>query len=266
VLVVALVALLLGTPAVGDAEQRAASLDRAHHAAPPTSAVPARFAAALLATEDSRFYLTPGIDPISIARASLVALTSAAESGAATVEQQLAKQLYTGGRSSGLGLKAEQVALAIKLDTTYSKPEILRMYAAVVYFGHGYWGLAAASHGYFHRPPDHLTWGQAALLAGLVQAPSADDPLTHPARARARQTHVLHRLVTIGILTRAAAQAAARLDHRRAPASAHPPPAPRLAAHDAVAYFLPPGGGFHRAAATPALTAGSPGRSTPTAR
>jgi hypothetical protein len=78
-------------------------------------------------------------------------LTGQGDEGGATLYQQLAKVLYTPGRS-GLFVEAEQVALAVKLNFSYSKPEILRMYASVVYFGHGFYGLAAASCGYFGRP------------------------------------------------------------------------------------------------------------------
>jgi membrane peptidoglycan carboxypeptidase len=67
--------------------------------------------------------------------------------------------------------------------------------------GHGYYGLAAASCGYFAEQPARLSWGQAAMLAGLVQAPSADDPLSHFANARAREAHVLIRLIATGTLT-----------------------------------------------------------------
>ena len=103
--------------------------------------------------------------------------------GGATLYQQLAKLLYTHGRSSASD-EAEQVALAVKLYLTYTRQQILQMYAEVVYFGNGYYGLAAASCGYFGVRPAGLSWPQAAMLAGLVQGPSLDDPLTHPANAR----------------------------------------------------------------------------------
>jgi membrane peptidoglycan carboxypeptidase len=81
------------------------------------------------------------------------------------------------------------------------------MYAEVAYYGHGFYGLEAASCGYFGRPPSALTWSQAAMLAGAVNAPSLDDPITHPATARAREEHVFARLVAVGNLTRAQADA-----------------------------------------------------------
>ena len=73
------------------------------------------------------------------------------------------------------------MALAIKLNLTYSKPQILQLYAEIAYYGHGYYGLNAASCGYFGRPPAQLTLVQAAMLAGVVNAPTYDDPLVYPA-------------------------------------------------------------------------------------
>jgi penicillin-binding protein 1A len=82
------------------------------------------------------------------------------------------------------------------------------MYSDVAYFGHGFYGLAAASCGYFGVRPAAMSWPQAALLAGLVQAPSLDDPLTSPVTARAREEHVIGRLVSVGALTQAQADRA----------------------------------------------------------
>ena len=120
---------------------------------------------------------------------------------------QLAKILYVPGRSGALA-KSEQILLGVKLALSYPKSEILQMYSSVAYFGHGYYGLQAASCGYFAVAPAALTWPQAALLAGLAQAPTADDPLTHLSLARAREAHVLGRLAAMGKLTQAQAGAA----------------------------------------------------------
>jgi membrane peptidoglycan carboxypeptidase len=201
--------LMLATPSVSTAPLLAQAFDRAHGAAYPGPLVPERFAAALVATEDHRFYSEPGFDPIAIGRVIVGRLTGQPDQGGATVYQQLAKMLYTSGRS-GAGVEAEQLILGIKLDLTYSKPQILRLYADVAYFGHGYYGLAQASCGYFGVTPAGLTWPQAALLAGLVQAPSADNPVAHFTVARAREAHVLGRLVATGTLTQAQAAKAYR--------------------------------------------------------
>jgi membrane peptidoglycan carboxypeptidase len=136
-------------------------------------------------------------------------LTGKPDQGGATLYQQLAKILYVPGPSGVLG-KGEQMLLGIKLALSYPKAKILQMYSDVAYFGDGYYGLQAASCGYFRVTPAALTWPQAALLAGLVQAPSAYDPLAHPALARAREAHVLGRLAATGTLTHAQAERAYR--------------------------------------------------------
>jgi membrane peptidoglycan carboxypeptidase len=205
----ALTGLLLVTPSVGDAQARTQQLDRLHHAVYPGPPVPGRFAASLVSTEDHRFYSEPGIDVFAIARLIAGRLSGRPDQGGATLYQQLAKMLYTPGRS-GIVVQAEQVGLGIKLDLAYPKPEILQMYADVAYFGNSYYGLAAASCGYFGVTPARLSWPQAAMLAGLVQAPTADDPITHFAAARARQQHVLGRLAATGMLSPAAAASAYR--------------------------------------------------------
>jgi len=201
--------LMLVTPSVSTAPSLAQAFDRAHGAPYPGPPVPERFAAALVATEDHRFYSEPGFDPIAIGRVIAGRLTGQPDQGGATLYQQLAKMLYTPG-SSGPGAQAEQVILGIKLDLSYTKAQILRFYADVAYFGHGYFGLAHASCGYFGVTPAGLTWSQAALLAGLMPAPSADNPIAHLTVARAREAHVLGRLVATGALTQAQAARAYR--------------------------------------------------------
>ena len=205
---VGLVTLWPLTPSVGDAEHRIAALLAVHgekdpHALP----VPDPVGTAVIATEDSRFYLHRGIDPIAVGRAAFRFGTGASDPGGATLDQQLAKNLYAPD-ASGPAAKVEQVELAVKLDTTYPKQQILQMYLAVVYFGHGLYGLSAAARGYFGLPPSELSWAQASLLAGLLQAPSAYDPYVHPDLARQRQRHVLSRLVATGVLTQAASATA----------------------------------------------------------
>jgi membrane peptidoglycan carboxypeptidase len=201
---IVLAGLLFVTPSVGNAPALARALDSAHHAAYPGPPVPARFAAALVATEDHRFYSEAGIDPIALARVGAGYVTGKPDQGGATLYQQLAKMLYEPGQAGLLGT-VEEVLLGIKLALSYPKATILHMYADVAYFGHGYYGLEAASCGYFAVPPASLSWPQAALLAGVLQAPSADDPLAHSTAAKARQAHVLERLAATGALTRAEA-------------------------------------------------------------
>jgi penicillin-binding protein 1A len=199
--------LLLATPSVGNADALARAQALAHHSVYPGPAVPARFSDSLVATEDHRFYYEPGVDVLAIGRVVAARITGQGDQGGATIDQQLAKMLYTPADAGAL-VKVEQVGLAVKLFLTYGHQKILQMYANVAYFGHGYYGLPAASCGYFGTVPAGLSWPQAAMLAGLVQGPSADDPLLHYAQARARELHVLGRLAATGKLSQAQANAA----------------------------------------------------------
>ena len=211
IVVVALVAglglLFVLTPSAGQATALARAQAREHHIAYPGPPVPPNFAQALVATEDHRFYSDPGVDPFALVRAAASWITGHTDGGGSTIDQQLAKNLYTSGHSSFVQI-VEQVVLAVKLNHAYSRAEILRLYAEIAYYGHGYYGLNAASCGYFGRPPARLTLVQAATLAGIVNAPTYDDPLVYPAQARARLVHVIGRMADVGYLTKAQEQAA----------------------------------------------------------
>ncbi len=195
------------TPSVGNAPALARAIDAGHHVAYPGPPVSPLFAESLVATEDHRFYSEPGVDIYAIARVVASQVTGHGDQGGATLYQQLAKMLYTPDQS-GLSVEVKQVMLGIKLDLAYPKATVLRMYADVAYFGHGYYGVARASCGYFGTAPAGLTLPEAATLAGLVQGPTADDPIAHYARGRAREAHVLGRLVATGKITQAQATAA----------------------------------------------------------
>jgi membrane peptidoglycan carboxypeptidase len=207
-LFLAVVALLYAfTPPASRATGLAAAQAVEHHIAYPGPPVPQYFAEALVATEDHRFYTDPGVDPLALIRVAASWLTGHTDGGGSTIDQQLAKNLYTSGHSSFPQI-VEQVAVAVKLNRSYSRAEILRLYAEIAYYGHGYYGLQAASCGYFGRPPAQLTVVQAAMLAGAVNAPTYDDPLAYPAQARARLVHVIDRMAAVGDLTNAQQDAA----------------------------------------------------------
>src|SRR5215831_14566866 len=140
--------LLIVAPSVANAPALARALDKTHHATYPGQQVPERFAASLVATEDHRFYSEAGIDPFAIARVTTGYVTGKPDQGGSTLYQQLAKILYLPGPSGVLG-KAEQILLGVKLALSYPKAKILQMYSDVAYFGDGYYGLQAASCGYF---------------------------------------------------------------------------------------------------------------------
>ena len=200
VFVIGLGTLLLATPSASDATKLAAQQAAQHRIAYPGPPVPANFARPLVATEDHRFYSEPGVDILAVGRVIQGKITGSQDQGGATIEQQLAKLLYAPAQS-GWTAELKQVAIAIKLNYTYSKPEILRLYAEVAYYGHGYYGLEAASCGYFGHPASQLTVVQGAMLAGVVNAPSVDDPISDPANAHARLAHVIARMVAVGDLT-----------------------------------------------------------------
>jgi membrane peptidoglycan carboxypeptidase len=195
------------TPSAGRATALVRAQARERHIAYPGPPVPRYFAQALIATEDHRFNTDPGVDPLAMGRVVISWVTGREDQGGSTIDQQLAKNLYTGGHS-GFTEDLEQLAMAVKLNQAYSRAEILRMYAEVAYYGHGYYGLDAASCGYFGRPPERLTLVQAAMLAGVVNAPTYDDPLIYPRQARTRLVHVIGRMAAVGSLTQAQQTAA----------------------------------------------------------
>ncbi|MEO9173977.1 MAG: biosynthetic peptidoglycan transglycosylase [Gaiellales bacterium] len=162
---------------------------------------------ALIATEDERFRSNSGIDVIGLMRALPYDITHLSlAQGGSTLTEQLAKNLWLGGNDERVGSKLKDMALALKLDRSYSKDEILAAYLNTAYFGQGAYGIAAASRRYFAVAPAALSAVQATVLVGLVQAPTSDDPYTHPAAARQRQISVLRSLVRVGKLRLARAE------------------------------------------------------------
>jgi membrane peptidoglycan carboxypeptidase len=198
-LIVSISVLLLATPSAGNAWSLARAEARAHHERFPGPPVPAKFATALIATEDHRFASEPGFDPFAFGRV-VTSVVTGKDQGGSTLYQQLGKLLYA-KHKRGLTVQMYELALGIKLKFSYPREQILRMYSDVAYFGHGYYGVEQASCGYFGRRPGAMSWPQSAVLAGLVQAPSAYDPLEHPDLARSRESHVVGRLVATGVLS-----------------------------------------------------------------
>lgn len=194
-------AYLASLPSVADAQQRVAAILRAHHGVAVGLPPPQKVGQAIVAVEDQRFYSNHGIDALSMLHFTWgYVTTGSTQEGGATITEQLAKALYVRNPATVQG-KIEMVGLALKLDQRYSKAEILEMYLNAIYYGHQAYGIAQASQIYFHTTPDKLNWGQASMLAGLPQAPSAYDPFKHFDLARARQRHVLARLVATGVLS-----------------------------------------------------------------
>lgn len=174
----------------------------------PVNRIPVAFQAiapamlhAIVAAEDDRFWVAPALDPLSLTRA-LAADWRAGRvvQGGSTLTQQLVKNLYL-TPSRTLGRKLVEALLAVKLALTESRADILTQYLNTVYFGHGAYGVEAAALTYFGRDADRLSTPEAALLAGLVVAPTALDPYRHPLQARARRNVVLRRMAALGYIT-----------------------------------------------------------------
>ena len=205
VLAIAAGVLWVSTPSASEATKLAESLAKQHGITYPGPVVPENFARPLIATEDHRFYGEPGVDILAVGRVLQAKVTNGTDQGGATIEQQLAKMLYTPGQA-GFNAEVKQVALAVKLNIAFSKQQVLDLYAEVAYYGHGFYGLEQASCGYFGHQAKDLTVVQGAMLAGVVNAPSVDDPINDPANARARLEHVIARMVAVGYLTKAQGQ------------------------------------------------------------
>ena len=209
---VAVVAALLGavwvaTPRAGDLNTRLAAREQATGVrGVPLQQIAPVMREAIVATEDERFYSNHGVDLLGIARAIPydIGHLSFAQ-GASTITDQLVKLLYLNGNDHSPWRKLEDLALALKISTRYSKEQVLDAYLNTVYFGAGAYGIGAAAKTFFATTPVRLDLAQASLLAGLVQAPTIYDPLTHPLVARARQVEVLRSLVRDGYATSSAA-------------------------------------------------------------
>ena len=188
---------------------------------------------AIIDTEDRRFYSNDGIDFIGIVR-SLKAdvLAGGTVQGGSTIEQQLVRNLYLSPQQS-LSRKLTEACLAVQLDRKWSKQKILAVYLNNVYLGQEAYGIEAAAHTYFDEPARKLTLAQAALIAGLPQAPSAYDPLTSPGAAKARRTEVLQAMLSAGDISETRYRAAVS-----APLGLHPSRAQGSSAGTYLADFI----------------------------
>lgn len=163
----------------------------------PLHQVSPRMVEALLAVEDQRFFEHHGLDPIRIAGAAWRNLRAGRiVQGGSTLTQQLVRVARLSPQRT-FERKIREAMIAARLEQRYSKTEILEAYLNTVYFGEGYYGVEAASRGYFGKPASDLATHEAALLAALVRAPSHDAPCVAPERARSRRNLVL-RLMRAG--------------------------------------------------------------------
>jgi penicillin-binding protein 1A len=166
--------------------------------------VPKLLIYAVLDTEDQRYYEHRGVDFFSLVRAARVVLSSGKRSqGASTITMQVARNFYL-NREKTFSRKLNEILLALKIDRTFSKNEILELYLNKIYLGNRAYGVGAAAQVYYGKNLNELTVAQTAMLAGLPQAPSRDNPIINPQAALERRNHVLERMYQNGHINRLA--------------------------------------------------------------
>jgi penicillin-binding protein 1A len=174
----------------------------------PVENVPQLVIQAFLAAEDRTFYTHQGIDYTSILRAAWANLHAGEiKQGGSTITQQVVKSLLLSPERTYLR-KLRELVLAKRIEDRFSKNEILYLYLNQIYFGGGAYGVQAAAREFFGKDVADLNAAEAALLAGLVQAPGRYNPRLQPEKARARRSYVLNRMVEDGFLDREAAKRA----------------------------------------------------------
>ncbi|MFP8834613.1 penicillin-binding protein 1A [Hydrogenophaga sp. XSHU_21] len=162
---------------------------------------------AVLAIEDARFFEHSGVDYRGMVRAALANLREAKSQGASTITMQVARNVYLSAEKS-YTRKIYEVLLTFKLEHMLTKEQILEIYMNQIFLGQRAYGFASASQIYFGKPLQDVTIAEAALLAGLPQAPSAYNPIRNPKRAQARQRYIIDRMVENGYITAAQAEEA----------------------------------------------------------
>lgn len=165
--------------------------------------IPRHLVEALIATEDSRFYEHPGIDPIGITRAALVvAMSGSAKQGASTITQQLARNFFLSNEKK-IMRKIKEIFIAIHIEQLLSKEEIMELYVNKIFLGHRSYGFGAAARVYFGKDLPELTLSEIATLAGMPKAPSTMNPIYSIERATHRRNVVLRRMLDEKYITQA---------------------------------------------------------------
>jgi penicillin-binding protein 1A len=178
----------------------------------PLSAIPAHVVKAFLAAEDQDYYAHSGYSLAAMVRAAMQNLAQAGQgkkpAGAATITQQLAKNLYFADQPPSLARKAKEVVLAWRIEQALPKSRILELYLNEIYFGGKVWGIVAAAQHYFGKEPADLSVAEAAYLAALPKAPNQYrlDVAANIGRATERRNWVLARMADDGLITATAAE------------------------------------------------------------
>ena len=167
--------------------------------------LPSEMKDAMVAVEDRRYYIHPGVDPIGITRSLYVrAIDGRWTQGGSTITQQLARNIYLNNNKE-FGRKIREVILALAMETKFSKDQILELYLNKVYFGGGAYGVDAASRKFFDHGAEDLSLAEAAIIAGLVKAPSHYSPTADAQAAIDRATVVVGVMQDAGMISAAEA-------------------------------------------------------------
>lgn len=168
-----------------------------HRAIVDLTRIPKVLQQSILAAEDDRFYQHGGVDTLGVLRAALSNLTSGgAKEGASTITMQVARNFFLSSEKT-LTRKLNEALLAIKIEHSLTKDQILTLYINQIYLGQRAYGFGAASLAYFGKPIEKINLAEAAMLAGLPKAPSRYNPVVNFPRAQARQHYVLRRMLDL---------------------------------------------------------------------
>ncbi len=173
----------------------------------PFARIPHTMTAAMIAVEDRRFYDHPGVDPIGMGRSLVSNLSRGTRQGASTITQQLARNVFLTANQT-YTRKVREAVLALAIERKFTKEAILELYLNRVYFGGGAYGIDAASRKFFGHPASSLSLAEAAIIAGLVKAPSRYAPSADPIAARGRAATVIATMVDSASITPGEAAAA----------------------------------------------------------
>lgn len=168
----------------------------------PIDQIPARIKNAFIASEDARFFEHHGIDIFGIFRAIWEDIkTGHMAQGGSTITQQITRSILL-SREKKLARKVREMILATRIERNLNKTQILELYLNQIYLGNRAYGVKAAAYNYFHKDLKDLTIAEAAILAGLPQAPGTDSPVANPTKSKARQRYVLERMHDQNFITK----------------------------------------------------------------
>lgn len=176
----------------------------------PYEKIPKHVVQAFLAAEDDQFFEHKGINLVAITRAMIANMKAGRTvQGGSTITQQVAKTLLLSSEKT-FTRKIKDALLALKMEENLKKEEILFLYLNQIYFGQGSYGIGVAAETYFRKPVEKLTIPEAAILAGLPQAPSRYSPVRNPKRAKERQLYVIRRMKDVGYIDANTAEVSAK--------------------------------------------------------